>query len=136
MGFVEDLSQYYSRCRLSVAPLRYGAGLKGKVAESMGFGVPCVASSLAVEGMDIASHKKFFVADEPMDFAETVCRLLQNEEDWNKIAEFGIEFVRNNYSLESCRKKLTCLMNDLEVFQDAAEPLELSKICSDMPFRR
>ena len=46
VGYVEDLSHYLDRCRMSVVPLRYGAGMKGKIGTSMSYGVPCVATSV------------------------------------------------------------------------------------------
>jgi len=52
-GFVDDLDALLSETRLTVAPLRYGAGLKGKIATSIGVGVPCVGTSIAFEGMSI-----------------------------------------------------------------------------------
>src|SRR5262249_34712889 len=50
LGFVQDIQKLYKTIRVNVAPLRYGAGLKGKVVVSMGVGLPTVATSIAVEG--------------------------------------------------------------------------------------
>ena len=50
VGYTKNLQEIFNRVRLTVAPLRYGAGLKGKVIESLAAGVPCVCTSIAAEG--------------------------------------------------------------------------------------
>jgi len=52
VGYVEDLSHYLDRCRMSVVPLRYGAGMEGKIGTSMSYGVPCVATSMLWKAWD------------------------------------------------------------------------------------
>ena len=68
-GYLPDISSYFHDCRLSVAPLRYGAGLKGKVVTSLSYGLPCVASSVAVEGSGLKPGEDILVADKPEEFA-------------------------------------------------------------------
>ncbi|HQT92385.1 MAG TPA: glycosyltransferase, partial [Candidatus Kryptobacter bacterium] len=65
IGYVQDLSKYYEKCRLVVAPLRYGAGLKGKIVEALSYGVPVVTTSIGVEGMKLRDGQDIFVADDP-----------------------------------------------------------------------
>jgi hypothetical protein len=62
--------------KLSVAPLRFGAGVKGKINLSMGFGVPVVATSLAVEGTALTNREDILIADAPQDFADAPSRTL------------------------------------------------------------
>ena len=52
-GYVKDLRTAYDSCRVFVAPLLAGAGLKGKVVDALAFGVPCVMSPVAAEGMTL-----------------------------------------------------------------------------------
>jgi len=52
-GYVPELKPYFDRARVFVVPLRYGAGIKGKLVESLAHGVPSIATSIAVEGMGI-----------------------------------------------------------------------------------
>ena len=68
-GYVEDLAAELERARLTIAPLRYGAGIKGKIGTSLGHGVPCVATPLAAEGMGLKHGKEILIADTPEDFA-------------------------------------------------------------------
>ena len=58
-GLQTDVRPFFDSVKLSVAPLRFGAGVKGKINQSMAFGVPVVATSVAVEGMDVRIVKTF-----------------------------------------------------------------------------
>lgn len=63
LGFVESLPDFFNRIRVSVVPLRVGAGAKGKVAASLAAGVPCVATPVGVEGMQLAADREIAVAE-------------------------------------------------------------------------
>ena len=73
-GFVPDLGPMLDRVRLSVAPLRYGAGIKFKICTSMSHGLPCVATPLAAEGMALVAEREVLVASTPAEFASAVVR--------------------------------------------------------------
>ena len=111
-GFQRDVHQLFDAVKLSVAPLRFGAGVKGKINQSMAFGVPVVATSLAVEGMELADHEDIFVADEPEDFARALIKLYESAELWNRLSENGIRKTRQLYSTEAARKRLEFLFSD------------------------
>ena len=64
--------------------MRFGAGVKGKINQSMAFGVPVVATSLAVEGMELTDREDILVADEPEDFARALIELYESKELWNR----------------------------------------------------
>jgi len=83
VGFVEDLREVLDRCRMSVVPIRYGAGIKGKIGTSLSYGLPCVATSIGAEGMDLTDGDGVLVADDPSDFADTVVQLYRDSELWN-----------------------------------------------------
>ena len=85
-GLQRDVRPFFDSVKLSVAPLRFGAGVKGKINQSMAFGVPVVATSLAVEGMDLTDHEDILVADEPEDFARALIELYESEELWNRLS--------------------------------------------------
>ncbi len=105
-GHQPDLRPYFDSVRLSVAPLRYGAGVKGKINQSMGLGVPVVATSLAVEGMSLQPGKDIMVADTPADFAEAIIKVYLSEPDWNRLSENGREKTRALFSAAAARKQL------------------------------
>ncbi len=112
-GYVPDLSPYFNRCRLSVAPLRYGAGLKGKVATSLGYGVPCVASSIAVEGTGLTDGEDVLVADDPRAFAGAVVRLYRDEALWNRLSANGLDFMERRFSFAAGRRELSRLLQSV-----------------------
>lgn len=116
-GYVEDLMPYFNRCRLSVAPLRYGAGIKGKIATSLGFGVPCVATRIAVEGMGMTHGVDVLVADSPEDLAQAVVRLHTDESLWLSVSDKGLEFVERNYALAAGRELLRAMLTQLGVLR-------------------
>ena len=105
-GHQPDLRPYFDSVRLSVAPLRYGAGVKGKINQSMGLGVPVVATSLAVEGMSLQPGKDIMVADTPAAFAEAIIKVYLSEPDWNRLSENGREKTRALFSAAAARKQL------------------------------
>ncbi len=63
-GYVPDVTPYFTGCRVSIAPLRYGAGVKGKINLAMSYGLPVVATTPSVEGMSLAPERDVLVADD------------------------------------------------------------------------
>lgn len=86
LGWVQDLTPVYARTRVVIAPLRYGAGIKGKVGEAAMQGVPVVCTSVAIEGMLIEPGSACLVGDTPEAFAQEVLRLYDDHVLWQKIA--------------------------------------------------
>lgn len=97
-GYVEDLELYFSTSRVFVAPLRYGAGIKGKLVMALAHGVPSVASTIAAEGIGGADSAYLRVADDPEKFAEEVMRVYSDEALWARMRAAGWRFVEDNYS--------------------------------------
>lgn len=112
-GFVQDLEPWLDGCRLAVAPLRYGAGIKGKVNISMSRGQPVVATPSAVEGMFVKNGEEVLVAESAQDFANAIIRLYQDERLWNHISAAGVENVRKYFSIDTARKSLDELLRTL-----------------------
>ncbi|MDD5328815.1 MAG: glycosyltransferase [Sulfuricella sp.] len=114
VGYTEKLAPYFDRCRLSVVPLRYGAGIKGKIGTSLSFGVPSVATSLAVEGMGLEDGENVLLADGAEPFADAVARLYLDETLWNRLSAGGLEFVSRHYSLEAGQQRLRTILERLD----------------------
>lgn len=108
-GFVESLDAYLSGCKLAVAPLRYGAGVKGKVNMSMAHGQPVVATPAAVEGMFAEHERELLVAADEASFAREVIRLYQDEALWNRLSDASIKNVEEHFSLSAARSSLVKL---------------------------
>ncbi|MDR7134958.1 GT2 family glycosyltransferase/glycosyltransferase involved in cell wall biosynthesis [Lysobacter niastensis] len=102
-GHVPDLDPYMDGVRLAVAPLRYGAGVKGKVNLSMAHGQPVVATACAVEGMHLRDGDDVLVADDPEAFAQAVLRAYDDAALWQRLADNGLRNVQAHFSLDAAR---------------------------------
>jgi glycosyltransferase involved in cell wall biosynthesis len=114
-GFVEDLEPMLDSIRVSVAPLRYGAGIKGKIGSAMAVGLPVVATSLAAEGMSLTEEVNIVVADGAEKFADAIVRLYQDEVLWNKISDNGLVFAENAWGAEAAWNILSKIISDLGI---------------------
>jgi glycosyltransferase involved in cell wall biosynthesis len=100
VGFVENLEQVFNHCRIFVAPLLAGAGIKGKVLEAMSFNVPCILSSVAAEGTGLTHGLTTMIADKPEEWVSGIRSLYNDEQQWNRIVDNQQILVENQYSFE------------------------------------
>ena len=114
-GHVRDLEQQMNTLRLTVAPVRYGAGVKGKVISSLCHGVPCVATVAAAAGTNLVDGEDIVIADDPVDFADAVVALYDDRSRWERISEQGLASCRQNYSVPAVTTLLTELLTELGV---------------------
>lgn len=112
-GYVEHLTPLLDKMRISVAPLRYGAGIKGKIGSAMAVGLPVVATSLAAEGMSLSHGENILVADDPEEFANTVAQIYGDEASWQKISTAGLDFADKVWGAETAWKVLSEILNDI-----------------------
>jgi glycosyltransferase involved in cell wall biosynthesis len=104
-GFLPSVEEELSRRRISIAPLRFGAGLKGKVGESLAAGVPVVATTVAAEGFE-RPERGMLVADTAADFAAAVIRLSTDDALWSRLSEGGRELVCERLGTVACEAAL------------------------------
>jgi glycosyltransferase involved in cell wall biosynthesis len=114
-GHVPDISDYFNTCKLSIAPLRYGAGIKGKILTSFSYGLPVVATSIAAEGMGIQDGHDVLVADSVNDFAQKIVALYNNQKLWNHISQNSVQTMNERYSMAAVTKQFKTLFNSLGV---------------------
>ncbi|HED4877846.1 TPA: glycosyltransferase [Stenotrophomonas maltophilia] len=100
-GFVEDIVPYMDGARIAIAPLRFGAGVKGKINLSMAHGQPVVGTTCAVEGMHLRAGQDVLVADDAAGFADAVVRLYQDPVLWQQLAAAGLANVAEHFSLDA-----------------------------------
>jgi O-antigen biosynthesis protein len=112
LGHVEDLAPLYSAARVCVAPLRYGAGVKGKVGQSMAYGLPVVATAIGAEGMGLSDGEHLLIADEPEAFARRVVDLLGDDTLWRAIQTKARAFVESQFSVAALSDKVEALFRD------------------------
>lgn len=93
----EELRSLYNKAKVVVAPLRIGAGVKGKVVEALRMGVPIVTTSIGVQGLP-GFEDAISTADDPADFSRAVTDLLQDEAVWQRRREEGMKFFVENFA--------------------------------------
>jgi len=106
IGYVKDITKILTSCRILVAPLRYGAGLKGKIVLAMSNGLPVVTTSIGAEGMETAAGKALLVANKPVEFANSVARLYTNRRLWRDLSKAGRLYVAHRYSPDVIKPRL------------------------------
>jgi len=102
-GHVPDITPYMDGCRIAVAPLRFGAGVKGKVNLSMAHGQPVVATPCAAEGMHLRDGVDVLLADDAAGFADAVVRLYGDAALWSRLSDNGLANVATHFSLDAAR---------------------------------
>ncbi|SRX75589.1 glycosyltransferase [Aequorivita antarctica] len=107
LGFVEDISEYFNSAKLFVAPLAFGAGIKGKIGQSLEFGLPLVTTEIGAEGFDFSSNAELMIApiDNPEVFAEKIISLYTNENFWNSVSE-NSEKILEPFSLAKIEERI------------------------------
>ncbi|WP_430430705.1 glycosyltransferase [Oceanicaulis sp.] len=115
LGFVETVDEFFGQIRASVAPLRYGAGAKGKVAASLALGTPCVSTMIGAEGMGLTPGVDVLVSDDPKGFARHILAMLEDENRWNDVRQAGVEFARRETSREVVRARLSDMLAQLKL---------------------
>lgn len=98
VGHVENLAEIFDQVRLTVAPLAYGAGLKGKVIESLSAGVPCVCTTVAAEGFDLPAPLRECIADDPEAIAASILRLHNTKAENERCRRAGLQFITAEFS--------------------------------------
>ncbi|OKP87115.1 glycosyl transferase family 2 [Paenibacillus sp. P3E] len=103
-GFVtdEELEKFYNVSKLVVVPLRYGAGVKGKVVEALYYQVPVVTTSIGAEGLEQAEGV-MVIEDNSAAFAASVVNLYNNQEDWMKYFKASETYINQYFSVETAR---------------------------------
>ena len=111
-GRVDDIDPWLDGCRVSVAPLRFGAGVKGKINTAMSCGLPVVATTVAVEAMGLSDGDDVLLADTPDAFADAVVRACTDEALWQRLSRGGRDNVRRHFSPEQARAALRRVLGD------------------------
>lgn len=98
LGYVPDIDPLFERARVFVAPLRFGAGMKGKIGEALAYGLPVVTTSIGAEGIGLRHGEEALIADEPQAFADTVIQLYRDENLWERLADGGYRHVERHFT--------------------------------------
>jgi glycosyltransferase involved in cell wall biosynthesis len=111
LGYVPSLADHYRRSRVFVAPLRYGAGVKGKILEAMSHGLPVVTTSVGAEGLSIRPGVDVMVADDVEEFARAVESLYLDRETWKRIQANGRGVIERHYTADQFESAVRTLLD-------------------------
>jgi len=109
-GYVEDLGTLLPSIKISVSPLRYGAGVKGKVITSMSYGLPVVGTSIAFEGIFDNDNSLRMATDDPDDFAQETINLYLNETLWNETSSSLMKLCESKFSKRTAVERFTAIL--------------------------
>ncbi len=123
VGYVPDTTPYLETAYISVAPLRYGGGMKGKVGEAMSHGLPVVTSSFGAEGFGLEPGRDLLVGDTAEEFAAQVVKLLDDPLLYARVARSGHEFIQKHYSVAAVQQILQSSLGRLARLPQRKIPL-------------
>lgn len=106
LGHVQDLQSLFDTVRLSVAPLRFGAGIKGKVLDSFAAGVPCVLSPIAAEGLELPQDLAAFIGQDADALAAAIVQLHQQASANSKASQTERDFIRAGFTAQQVQHAL------------------------------
>jgi len=111
-GWVRDVGTYFDAARVFVAPLRFGAGMKGKVGHALSMGLPTVTTTIGAEGMDVEDGTDILIRDDAVSFADAVIRLHEDDALWTALSRTGRDTVRNRWSPAVMTERLSDLLHE------------------------
>ena len=114
-GFAEDVNAVMQSAKICLAPIRFGAGLKGKLVDAMKNGTPCVISSVGAEGMFGDLHANGFVEDTPEQFAKKTMKLFQDEALWKEKQKNGFQIINQRFCKKQYQYKLLHKVEEIKV---------------------
>jgi|GEM_PF-5093671 len=113
-GFVPETAPYLLASSVSICPLRFGAGLKGKIGEAMLYGLPVVTTTIGTQGMEARHGENMMAGDTPEEFAAGILALLDDTSLRKRVADNGRRFIVDTYSYASVRKKVNDIFSNLD----------------------
>ena len=114
-GYVDDatLDMFYEKCKVVVAPLRYGAGIKGKIVDALYKGMPIVTTPIGAEGLTDA-ERAMRIADKPETFAKYVIELYRNDVLSDEFAKSALSYCRKYFSVQNAKEKMAHVFNEFK----------------------
>lgn len=122
VGWVPSVIPYLERARVSVIPLRYGAGTKRKLLQSLMLGTPAVSTTIGVEGLELVHGQHVLVADDPTSFAGSIERLLRDDKLWRAISAAGHDLIAPLHGRAAVKEHFVSTLEKV-LMQPAKAPL-------------
>ncbi len=115
VGFVSDLWAELASKELAIVPLRIGGGIRIKIIEMLGFGIPVLSTSIGKEGIDVTDNEEILIADSREEFCQKIINYFEKTEDHQSITINGRKFVEENYTWEVVGAKFEGVYKELLV---------------------
>ena len=114
-GYVKNIDKFLNQFKLAVVPIRFGAGIKGKIATSLSNGTPAVVSKLASEGMGLTHNKNILIAKNRNDYVKYILDLVSNKDKWNSLSRAGEDYAIKRFGYNTAYKNFQTLLKKLKI---------------------
>lgn len=114
MGGVESVKEFYKKCNVVIAPIRFGGGTRVKILEGMSYSRPVVSTTLGAEGINIKSNENILIADTIESFSQMCLKLALDRKTRLRIGQNGFGLVSEQYSINEFISKETALIHELQ----------------------
>lgn len=94
LGYVTEIEEYLKSAKIMIAPLRYGAGVKGKIGQALEYFLPVITTSIGAEGMFLENRENVLISDDYKQIAQYIIELNSDEELWNLLRDNSEESLR------------------------------------------
>jgi glycosyltransferase involved in cell wall biosynthesis len=123
LGRAENAAAVVRKARVVLAPIRFGAGAKGKLIEAMQCGTPSVTTTIGAESMNGHLPWNGIIADEVQAIADAAMQLYREESLWKNAQQNGIDIINQRYAKPlfafDCINRVVAILNDLEAHRSA-----------------
>ncbi|MFH1461690.1 MAG: glycosyltransferase [bacterium] len=110
-GKLESVLPYLCNVDVAIVPLFFESGTRFKILEAGAAGTPIVSTTLGAEGLDVTDGKDILIADEPVNFANAILKLIDDKEYSNKLAMNCKKLIREKYGIDSLKKEAIDILN-------------------------
>lgn len=115
-GFIPELGDAFARHRVFVAPLRSGAGVKGKVISAMAHGIPTILSPVAAESLPVNHMEDCLIAESDQEWVQAIGLLRDDKALWDKLRENGLKFVERHHSFDKGAETMRDILRSVEIY--------------------
>ncbi len=112
-GWVDSTIPYLVNANVSIVPLKFESGTRFKILEAAACKTPLVSTTLGAEGIPVSNGKHILIADDPVDFANSVCFLIANKYESEKIASRCYELIKSKYNIKNLVDEATEILNSV-----------------------
>ncbi len=121
-GYVPDVSSYFESAKLFVAPIRFGAGIKGKVGHALSYGLHVVLTSIAAEGFGVTDNHDCLLADDAPRFAAAIIRAYRDEALWNTLSTNSVQTLAP-FTADAIQPRLISMLSQIAEMSAKAVPV-------------